>query len=332
MAYDGKILRRACQKFEEDRQQRQERFQSRRESIFLRQPRLRQIEGELRATMSRIIASALRRGTDPLPAVEVLREENLGLQEEKRRLLAQMGLPEDALEEKPACPLCGDSGYRGGQVCRCLRKYYAREQQKELSRMLDLGGQSFETFSLSWYSDTYDPALGISPRKNMARILEICRSYAETFSQDSGSLLLTGDPGLGKTFLSACIAREVSDHGFSVVYDTAAHIFQQFESGKFGRENPYEEDPDREINRYLNCDLLIMDDLGTEMLTSFVQSTVYRIVNDRLLSRRRTVLSTNLTVEEIARRYGEAVRSRIEGEYRILQFFGRDIRILKRDR
>ena len=110
MAYDGKILRRACQKFEEDRQQRQERFQSRRESIFLRQPRLRQIEGELRATMSRIIASALRRGTDPLPAVEVLREENLGLQEEKRRLLAQMGLPEDALEEKPACPLCGDSG------------------------------------------------------------------------------------------------------------------------------------------------------------------------------------------------------------------------------
>ena len=210
MAYDGKILRRACQKFEEDRQQRQERFQSRRESIFLRQPRLRQIEGELRATMSRIIASALRRGTDPLPAVEVLREENLGLQEEKRRLLAQMGLPEDALEEKPACPLCGDSGYRGGQVCRCLRKYYAREQQKELSRMLDLGGQSFETFSLSWYSDTYDPALGISPRKNMARILEICRSYAETFSQDSGSLLLTGDPGLGKTFLSAAIARVVS--------------------------------------------------------------------------------------------------------------------------
>lgn len=198
MAYDGKILRRACQKFEEDRQQRQERFQSRRESIFLRQPRLRQIEGELRATMSRIIASALRRGTDPLPAVEVLREENLGLQEEKRRLLAQMGLPEDALEEKPACPLCGDSGYRGGQVCRCLRKYYAREQQKELSRMLDLGGQSFETFSLSWYSDTYDPALGISPRKNMARILEICRSYAETFSQDSGQPAPHGRSGPGQ--------------------------------------------------------------------------------------------------------------------------------------
>ena len=236
MAYDGRILRRAYQKFEEDRQQRQDRFQSRREAIFLRQPRLREIEGELRSTMSRIIASALRRGTDPLPAVEVLKEENLGLQEEKRRLLAQMGLPEDALEERPACPLCGDSGYRGGQVCRCLRKYYAREQQKELSRMLDLGGQSFETFSLNWYSDTYDPMLGISPRKNMAQILEICRSYAETFSQESGSLLLTGDPGLGKTFLSACIARTVSESGFSVVYDTAGNIFAQFELKKFQRE------------------------------------------------------------------------------------------------
>ena len=146
----------------------------------------------------------------------------------------------------------------------------------------------------------------------------------------SGNLLFTGAPGLGKTFLSACIAREVSDHGFSVVYDTAAHIFQQFESGKFGRENPYEEDPDREINRYLNCDLLIMDDVGTEMLTSFVQATFYRIVNDRLINRKKTLLSTNLDTRDLAARYGEAAASRIQGEYQILRFFGEDIRILKR--
>ena len=117
-----------------------------------------------------------------------------------------------------------------------------------------------------------------------------------------------------------------------MVYDTAGHVFQQFESGKFGRENPYEEDPDREVNRYLNCDLLIMDDVGTEMLTSFVQSAFYRIVNDRLVNGRKTVLSTNLPAEEIGRRYGEAVLSRIQGEYQILRFFGEDIRILKRDR
>ena len=121
-------------------------------------------------------------------------------------------------------------------------------------------------------------------------------SYAHKFSERSGNLLFTGAPGLGKTFLSACIAREVSDSGFSVVYDTAARIFQQFESGKFGRDNPYEEDPDREINRYLNCDLLIMDDLGTEMLTSFVQSAFYRIINDRLISRKKTILSTKVII------------------------------------
>ena len=230
----------------------------------------------------------------------------------------------------PACPLCGDSGYRGGQVCRCLRKYYAREQQKELSRMLDLGGQSFETFSLSWYSDTYDPALGISPRKNMARILEICRSYAETFSQDSGSLLLTGDPGLGKTFLSASIARVVSEDGFSVVYDTAGHVFARCEAAKFRSDE--EPDAAEDVRRYEKSDLLILDDLGTEMTTAFVQSALYQLVNSRLLAGKSTVINTNLTPPELGVRYGAAVRSRLEGEYTVLPFIGRDIRKLKRER
>ena len=258
MAYDGKILRRACQKFEEDRQQRQERFQSRRESIFLRQPRLRQIEGELRATMSRIIASALRRGTDPLPAVEVLREENLGLQEEKRRLLAQMGLPEDALEEKPACDKCGDTGYVSGGVCACLRAYYAREQLAELSRLLPLGEDSFETFSFDWYDSAVQPAFGISPRENMERNYDVCRDYAYQFAKGSGDLLLSGGTGLGKTFLSACIARVVSENGFSVVYDTAGHVFARCEAAKFRSDE--EPDAAEDVRRYEKSDLLILDE------------------------------------------------------------------------
>ena len=171
MAYDGKIMRRALQQFEEERRTREEPFQAPRESIFRRQPRLREIEDELRSTMSRIITSALRHGTDPGPAVEVLREENLRIQEEKRQLLTQMGLPQDCLDEKPACALCGDTGYRNGQVCRCLRQYYAREQQKELSRMLDLGSQSFDTFSLDWYSQEYDADYGRSARVNMESVV-----------------------------------------------------------------------------------------------------------------------------------------------------------------
>lgn len=330
MPYDGKITRRALQRFEEDRRQRRERFQERRESVYQRQPRLREIDGELRSTMSRILSSALRRGTDPRQAVESLKQQNLMLQEQRRVLLERMGLPADCLEETPACPLCGDSGYRDGRMCRCLRAYCAREQQKELSRMLDLGNQSFETFSLEWYDQAEDPALGVSPRENMDWIFRTCRRYAAGFGPKSGSLLLTGDPGLGKTFLSAAIAREVSGEGFSVVYDTAAHIFERFEARKFGREAGEEIEAD--VERVLDCDLLILDDLGTEMTTPFVQSALYGIVNGRILGQRPAILSTNLKLEELGRRYGPQTASRLEGEYQILPFFGEDIRKLKKER
>ena len=326
MAYDGKIMRRALQQFEEDRQAREERFQARRESIFRRQPRLREIEDELRSTMSRIITSALRHGTDPGPAVEVLREENLRIQEEKRQLLDQMGLPQDCLDEKPACALCGDTGYRNGQVCRCLRQYYAREQQKELSRMLDLGSQSFDTFSLDWYPQEYDASFGRSARENMETVYDICADYAHQFGKRPGNLLLFGAPGLGKTFLSAAIAREASSNGWSVVYDTAGRIFQRVEAQKFTRE----EDAGDDVDRVLNCDLLILDDLGTEMTTAFVQSALYQIVNTRLMEKKSTILNTNLMPGEIARRYSPQLASRIEGEYQLLPFFGEDIRKLKK--
>lgn len=328
MAYDGRIMRRAVQKFEEDRREREEQFQTRREAIFRRQPRLRQIEAELSGTASRIIAAAMRRGTDPLPAVEVLRDENLGLQAEKRRLLEQMGYPEDALEEKPRCPLCGDTGYRNGGVCRCLKQYYAREQQKELSRMLDLGTQSFETFSLDWYSETRNLRMGLSSRENMEWVYNTCRTYAETFTPGvSGNLLLMGGTGLGKTFLSAAIARVVSEKGCSVVYDTAGSIFRRFESQKFRREDGEEADAD--VERVLHCDLLILDDLGSELTTPFIQSALYELVNTRLITGKHTVISSNLSLRDIALRYSGQVSSRIAGEYRLLEFWGEDIRKLK---
>ena len=328
MTYDGKIMHRALRQYEEDKRQREERFQERRESMFRRQPRLRQIEEELGSTMSRIITSALRHGTDPGPAIEVLREENLRIQEEKSRLLAQMNLPQDCLDEKPACSLCGDTGYRNGQVCRCLRQYYAREQQKELSQMLDLGSQSFDTFSLDWYSGEYNDALGLSPRENMAQTYDVCADYASQFGRRPENLLLSGAPGLGKTHLSAAIAREVSGKGFSVVYDTAGRVFQRFEARKFTRE----EDAEGDVDRVLSCDLLILDDLGTEMTTAFVQSALYEIVNTRLMEKRATIISTNLSPDQLAQRYSPQVASRIEGEYQILPFVGEDIRKLKKER
>ena len=327
MAYDGRIMRQALARFEEDKQRRGADFVRRRDRLYAVEPQLREIEQQLRATMPKLISSALRRGTDPLPAVRVLRDENLALQRQRAELLTGMGYPADYLEEKPACPLCGDTGYQNGEVCRCLREYYKRAQLQELSKLLDLGGQSFETFSFDWYSQERGERK-LSPRENMERNYDVCQDYARQFSPRSDNLLLMGQPGLGKTFLSACIARVVSERGFSVVYDTAEHIFSRMEEEKFRSEDSPGARED--VERYLRCDLLIMDDLGSEMVTSFVQSALYQLVNGRLTGGKKTVVNTNLTPRQLGERYSPQVQSRFEGEYRILPFFGEDIRKLRR--
>ena len=328
MAYDGKIMRRALQRLEEDRRALEEQERLRRERIFQSSPRLREIERELRSTMGRLVSVTFRRGTDPGEEVARLRVENLRLQEERRALLERMGLPEDCLEERPLCPLCGGTGYRDGGVCQCLRGYYAREQQKELSRMLDLGGQSFDTFSLDWYSDRVEPGQKRSARSHMEeRVYNSCAEFAHQFGRRFENLLFFGAPGLGKTHLSAAIAREVSGAGWSVVYDTAGHVFRVFEDEKFGREEAGED-----VERVLRCDLLILDDLGTELTTAFVQSALYEIVNTRLIERRPTILSTNLMPSDLERRYSPQAASRIQGEYQLLPFVGEDIRRLKKER
>ena len=333
MTQDAGIMAAAYRRFQADRDARRAELDRRAGLLYRRLPRLELIDRELRCAAAKIVAAAFAEGGDPDQALKELEQRNLALQRERAELLVGAGYPYDYIDEAPQCYQCSDSGYLSdGSPCRCLMTYYAQEQNSRLSKLLDLGSQSFDTFSFDWYSPEVWPEYGASPLQNMEMIREICGNYAHTFSPRSGNLLFTGAPGLGKTFLSACIAREVSELGFSVVYDTASHVFQQFESGKFGRENPYEEDPDREINRYLNCDLLIMDDLGTEMFTKFVKAAFYRIINDRLMSRRKTVLSTNLSLDELGGQYGAAAISRIRGEYQILHFFGDDIRILKRDR
>lgn len=327
MAYDGKLMRRAMARFEEAKTRRADVLRARERAVYAAIPRIAEIDASLRATMSKIIASAIRRGADPRPAIEALKEENLSLQRERAELLTAHGYPADYLEDKPACPLCRDTGWCGDRVCSCLNEYYARVQLEELSRLLDLGTQSFETFSFDVYSP-YPPAdQAISPRANMERVYDACRDYAYEFSSRSGNLLLSGDPGLGKTFLSACIARVVSQRGCSVVYDTASHIFERFEAQKFSRDDAEAEE---DVARFLRCDLLIVDDLGTELTTEFIRSAVYQIVNTRLMTNKKTIISTNLSPAELSRRYGANILSRIEGSYRILPFFGDDIRKLKK--
>ena len=327
MAYDGRLLRLAQERYEADRSAREADLAEQREQLYARRPRLREIQDQLRRTASRVMAAALRRGEDPLPEIQRLREENLSLQAERQMLLAELGLPDNALEDTPLCPFCNDTGYRGGEMCRCLKTYYVEEQRKELSKLLDLGSQSFDTFDTDWYSDQRAPGKTKSSREHMEWVYDTCVEYAHNFGKKPANLLLFGRPGLGKTHLSAAIAREVSGKGFSVVYDTAGHIFERFEAQKFGRD-----EAERDVERVLNCDLLILDDLGTEMVTTFVQSALYQIINGRLLEKKSTIVSTNLMPEAIAQRYSGQIASRIEGEYQLLPFVGEDIRVLKKKR
>ena len=333
MSYSPNVLRRAQARLSQRREERQARQEALRRQVYAQLPRVAEIDRLLRRTMAQVIAAALREGGDPTAEVADIRRKNQALQQERAELLTGHGFPADALDDKPLCAKCGDSGWVGSDMCDCLKVLCTQEQIKELSQLLDLGEQSFDTFDLGFYSPEVWPAWGRSPRENMEKVLKICRDYAQNFGRYYfNNLFLSGSTGLGKTFLSACIARTVSENGFSVVYDTAGEVFARFETQKFSRDEEDAREARDDTRRYLRCDLLILDDLGSEMTTPFVQSALYTLVNARLMADRRTVISSNLSMDEVRRRYSPQTASRLEGEYRVLPFYGEDIRLLRKQR
>jgi len=278
-----------------------------------------------------MIQVTLEQVENPEARLEALGTENQALQLESRRVLCEHGYPGDYLDDAPLCIVCKDLGTTDTRICDCLHSIYRTLQVKELSSLLNLSEENFDAFSLNFYDDrTINPDFGTTARENMELNYDICQKYATYFGAKSGNLFLIGDPGLGKTFLSSCIAKVVSENGHSVVYDTAQNLFARFEAEKFGRSG----DPEAaqaEINRYLNCDLLILDDLGTEMTTSFVVSTLYTLINTRLLHKKPTIMNSNYSLEALASKYSPQIMSRLEGEYQKITFYGRDIRKLKKE-
>ena len=322
MAYSDAVLRRAKDRLARARQARDEENDRRIRAIYEAQPRLREIDRQLRATMAQVMAVTFQKGGDPTAAMAEIREKNLELQREREWLLESEGIDEADLTAAPICPTCGGTGYIGARMCECLRELCRQEQKKELSSLLG-GRETFESFRLELYPDAVDPKLGASPRALMQVVYDTCRRYARDFSRKSPSLLLSGGTGLGKTFLSAAVARTVADNGFSVVYETAGQVFSDFEREKFGGETDL-------TRKYLRCDLMILDDLGTEMTTQFTQSALYTLVNGRILAGGPTIISTNLTTDEIRRRYTPQIASRLLGGYALLLFAGEDIRMKKK--
>lgn len=323
MAYSEQILRRARQRLEQAKAERERENEAHRKIAYERYPRLAEIDRELRLTMTSLMANAMRNGDDPTQAINAIREKNLALQNEREWILEAGDFEEGYLDDLPVCSKCGGSGYCGSQMCSCLKELCRQEQKKELTSLLHSGKESFDSFRTDVYPDTYLPNLGTSPRQLMQSNFNICRKYAQNFSSDSGSLLFSGATGLGKTFLSACIARQVADRGFSVVYETAGKLFADFEAEKFGSAS---EENRGKTRKYLDCDLLIIDDLGTEMTTQFTISALYTLINTRMMENRSTIISTNLADTEIESRYNPQIASRIIGTFRLIQFAGEDLR------
>ncbi len=329
MALDGKILRRALDRYEEADRRRSRETRRLREEIYDKDPRIGELDKLLSASVAEAAAVALRGGGDPEKAVAAIQEKNLGWQDERARRIAALGYPKGCIDEEPICPKCSGRGYVGTKPCDCLMKLYREEQRKELSRLLDLRGETFDAFQLRYY-DAFDPVTGTSPRRHMESVRNVCRRYAENFGPGSGSLFLTGAPGLGKTFLSACIASTVAEKGYSVVYDTAVNVVSRFEEARFGRRGEPEE-AQADVDRCMKCDLMILDDLGTEMNTTLSVSAVYELLNTRLREGKNTVVSSNLSTEEIGRRYSPQIASRLAGSFKELKFYGRDIRLQKKE-
>ena len=323
MGYSAEVIRRARARLASAKADRESENQQHLMEAYAAQPRLREIDRELRITMAMAAQAAFAGGGDFNSAMAEVREKNLALQQERKKLVALHFEP-GYLDDGPICDTCGGSGYVGSNMCHCLQELCRQEQKKELT-FLSAGHEAFDQFRLDYYPDRIDAQWGVNIRTIMEKNFQTCKKYALTFSNQSGNLLFSGDTGLGKTFLSACIARTVADRGFSVVYESAGHLFAKLERAKFANDEAARE----EVRKYAACDLLIVDDLGTEMPSQFVTAALYSLVNDRLLEGKAMIISTNLNTEDLTRRYGSQIASRLRGSFARVAFLGDDIRVKK---
>lgn len=330
MAYDGKLLARARAELEKQKAANRDEQLRRQAEVYAALPEVARIDAALRRHMARLVRLTITGGPTMAEELAAIREENLTLQMRRAELLTAGGFGADWLDEIVSCPLCRDTGIYDGGVCRCLDRLYNAELTKELGALMRRGDESFGRFDLNLYPAQADTPGEAAPREVMKKVFEFCRRYADGFAPGARNLLFQGGTGLGKTFLSACIARVVAAKGFSVCYDTASAALELYERAKFSRDSAEGEAAALRIRRMESCDLMILDDLGTEMLTQMSQSALYTLINNRLVSHRTSIISTNLSDAELEQRYTPQIASRILGEFQTTPFVGHDIRLRRR--
>ncbi len=298
-----------------------EELEKKKKIFYIRFPRAREIETSL-ASISIEAAKVVIRGGDVKKTLLYLKKKSKDLRNELDSLLASANLPKDFLEIKYSCKICKDEGFKDGKMCECMKNFLKSETYKKLNEMSPIGKSCFENFSLNYYSQYCLSSADQSPRDRMEQILEFCKNYSKEFSKSSPGLLMTGNTGLGKTHLSLAIASEVIAKGYSVIYSSIQNIISAMEKERFrpGNTETCEE------HHFIECDLLIIDDLGTEFSTAFSCSAIYGIINSRIMTNKPTIINTNLSMKELEKNYSSRIVSRLMGNNIRLEFLGSDIR------
>ena len=285
-------------------------------------PRLREIDEEV-ATLSARKVRALITGQET--GLDDLKNDIALLSQERSALLLSEGYPQDYLEMHYTCPLCQDTGYIGSQKCSCFKKaeielLYTQSNLKEI-----LEKENFDHFSFDLYSDTItNDSTGLSARETARRAYDIAQTFVKSFDSSFENLFLYGDTGVGKTFLSHCIAHDLLESAHCVLYFSAFDLFDHLAGSAFSRKD---DKPGEDL--VFDCDLLIIDDLGTELTNSFVASQFFLCINERIMRKKSTIISTNLKLEDFSATYSERTFSRIASNYRMVKLIGKDIRIQK---
>lgn len=323
MAYSQEVYSRAAQALERRRERANLEAQARIDEIGEKLPEINEIQRKL-AQIGLNISKVFLYSADKQTDMEKLMQESLELQEQKKNILKKNGYSEDALDIQYTCPACKDTGFIGSRRCKCHNKLLKDIERAELAKIVPIDDCTFDTFDIQYYPQQVMEN-GISPRDKAEKIKNSCRKYAANFTTASPNVMFMGGTGLGKTHLSLAIANVVINRGYSVVYGTAQNILSDLQKENFGRDD--------DIRYYekavLGCDLLILDDLGTEFKSAYTVACLYNIINSRLSAKLPTIISTNFTAEELEEKYDQRITSRITGEYNKLILVGNDIRYMK---
>lgn len=320
------ILKDLLKKYEQKRIHAIEKSENFKKELFSKNPRLEDIENELNTYSIGTLKSILADNNSRLKYIEDLNSKINNLNNERASILSSLNLNESSLKPKFECSICNDTGYiNNTNMCTCLKQEFLNLSFNK-SSFNNLEKENFENFDFNKYSDMVDPAkykINLSPRENIKNILSIVENFIKDFTaSETKNLLFTGNTGLGKTFISNCIANEILKQNRTVLYQTAPIMLDLIIDYRFGKN-------DGSIyNNILSTDLLIIDDLGTESINSMKFTELFTIINSRLLSKNtKTIISTNLNANDLFSRYEERIISRFAGYYNICKFFGDDIRL-----